>query len=317
MQTELIETRLQKQAILYSVTQATIQTMRERFSSLKIVDLNDKSGYEQVHKARMECVKARSEIEKTRKQLKAESLEYGRMVDSEAKQLTTAIEEIESQLASQQKRIDDEKQLIEQRKQDAIVAERIEKLKPYPQTIRSDAVIRSMSNAEFEGYLQEAIEADKARIERERIAAEQAEAKRIEDERIAAELAERKRIQAIEFERMAAEKAELDRQRKEQEAKEAALRAESERLATIERERQERELFEKAKAEAAERKRIEDESAANRAEELKPVKQKIFEFAVYVRDLELPDVGDTEKKLITNILDIAGRAIHDVGKGLK
>lgn len=325
--------------ILYSVTEETIKQMSVRFQVLKIGGIDDVEGYETVHKARMECVKARSAIEKTRKELKAESLEFGRKVDNEAKLLTSKIEDIEKRLTAEQKRIDDEKAAIELERQDKIVADRIEKLRPYPQSIRSDAVLRSMSPKQFDEYLEEAIKSEDERIERERIAKEQAEANRIEQEKLKAERAafeaeqakikaEQDRLAKIEADKRAAEQAEIDRQR-------AEIQAEKLRLAKIEFDRLESERLEKAKAEAAEkarietearlkreaeeaeRKRIEDEAAAKRAEELKPVKQKIFEFAVYVRDLELPDVGDTEKKLITNILDIAGRAIHDVGKGLK
>lgn len=324
MTTALAQQPITKPVILYSVTPETIATMAEKFAALKINGTDDKAGYELVHKARMECVKARSQIEKTRKELKAESLEFGRKVDSEAKLLTGKIEAIEYGLAEQQKIVDDAKEAIRLKAEDAKVAERIRQLEQYPETIRSDAVLRSMSDAQFSDYLAGAVKADDARksreaerLERERIAAEQAEANRIEQERLKAERAafeaqqkaakaEADRVAKIEADKRAAEQAELDRQR-------AEIKAEQDRLAAIELDRIEAEQAAKRLAQA----KADAEAKAVRDEELKPVRQRLEEFAAKVQLLALPDVADGVAGSVQHVLDVAANDIRNIAKGLK
>jgi gamma-glutamylputrescine oxidase len=107
---------------------------------------------------------------------------------------------------------------------------------------------------------EEAAVAEAARIEREKLEAEQAEIRRIERERLAAEKAEAKRIRA---EEKAAAKAEAARLKDEQRA---AARAEKERIAAEKAEAKRLEA-ERLAAERAEAERIETERrAAEQAE---------------------------------------------------
>ena len=355
--TTLIEKPLAKPVILYSVTPETIAEMATRYAGLKINGIDDKAGYEVVQKARMDCVKARSAVEKQRKELKADALEFGRKVDAEAKLLTTKIEAIEQPLLAQQESVEAAKEAVRKEREDKVYAERQAAWDAVDGPKTDRAYLLSHTDDQFAARLQQQFVAKQARIEaqakaeaecieRERIAAEQAEKNRIEAERLAAERAEmqriaaeqeaeRKRMQAIEDAKLAKERAELDRLRKEQAEAQAKIDAEQNRLAKIEQERMEAERLEKAKAEAAERARIEtetrlkreaeeaerkrlaDEEAAKRAEALKPVRQKLEDFAAKVKLLPLPSVDEGLQGSVQHVLDVASNDILKIAKGLK
>jgi hypothetical protein len=346
MTTTLTERPTTKPVILYSVTAETIEQMAAKFAGLKINGIEDKAGYQLVHSARMECVKARGNIEKTRKELKAESLEFGRKVDAEAKLLTVKIEKIEARLETEQQVIEDAKEKLRLEREDAMVAERAAALAPYPQSNRSDVILRGMTATQFAEYLADAIKADEDRKAREAEQARIAEANRIEAERLAAERAElqriaaeqeaeRKRVQAIEDEARAKERAELDRQRKEQAEAQAKIDAENARIAKAELDAANAKVIAQAKAEAAERARVEteqllarqaaekealrvaEEAAAKRAEALKPIRDKLLKFADDVLRLETPDTTPEIDAAVLAVLNGAAEAIRKIARGAK
>lgn len=94
--------------IKYDVTQATIETLRNEFLQLTVKNVEDKEGYELCKKSRLQCRDLRVSVEKRRKELKADSLEFGRRVDARAKELMDPIKEIEDHLQEQQNVVDDE-----------------------------------------------------------------------------------------------------------------------------------------------------------------------------------------------------------------
>jgi hypothetical protein len=80
--------------VKFRQAEAEIDKMKADFMPLKVESVNDKKGLDTVHNARMIVKNLRVTIEKKRKELKADALEYGRMVDSVAKQLADKIEPI-------------------------------------------------------------------------------------------------------------------------------------------------------------------------------------------------------------------------------
>lgn len=115
----------------YNVPDAAISKYREDFMSLSVNGVDDKEGYDLCHSARMEVKGKRVEVEKTRKKLKEDALEYGRAVDKEAKRITALLEPIENYLLSQEKIVDDEKARIKaeaEAKEAARIQARIDKL---------------------------------------------------------------------------------------------------------------------------------------------------------------------------------------------
>lgn len=191
------ESLIAQREIVYPVREVTISEMGQRMLSLKIAGVNDKKGAKAVQEAKMECVRARTAIEKKRKELKADSLEYGRKVDTVAKTLTAMIEPIEQHLIGQQEAIEQEMARIAQAKADEIYAQRVAKLKEYGATA-PEAFLRSLDDAEFDQLVESAIRKMEEEKERKRLAAEEAERNRIEAERLAKERAEYEARQAAE-----------------------------------------------------------------------------------------------------------------------
>ena len=96
----------------FNVTDAAIAKMDADYMALTVRDATDDNGYKAVKSARMEVVRLRGKVEKTRVILKADSLEYGRRIDREAKRITALLAPIEAHLIGQEKIIDDEKARI-------------------------------------------------------------------------------------------------------------------------------------------------------------------------------------------------------------
>ncbi len=105
--------------IAMPTTSEKIEEYRSKFGALTIKGIDDKEGYENVTKALSVLRSTRVAIEKTRKDLKADSLEYGRRVDAIAKELTSSIEALEVPLSSAKQSIDQEKERLKREKAEA------------------------------------------------------------------------------------------------------------------------------------------------------------------------------------------------------
>lgn len=102
--------------VVYEVTDDAIALKRGKYSLLKA---DTPQGYEQVRLAIADLRETRVAIEKRRKELKADSLEYGRKVDAVAKHLTEQIEAIESPLKALKAAVDEEKARVKAEKEAA------------------------------------------------------------------------------------------------------------------------------------------------------------------------------------------------------
>lgn len=92
-----------------------VEELKKQYLPLVIKDINDKEGYSAVTTALKDMVSKRTGIENKRKELKADSLKYGKAVDDRAKELQGLIEPIETHLANEKAKIDKEKKEIEER----------------------------------------------------------------------------------------------------------------------------------------------------------------------------------------------------------
>lgn len=279
----------EKQVVEYSVTDAAIAEMKNRYMSLVVKDLADKKGLSEVHEARMVVKGKRIEVEKRRKGLKADALAWGQKVDSEARRIIKALEPIEDHLTSEEEKITKEKARIkaqQERKQQERAQERVNEFAKIGKTLPFAAAI-GMSEEDFQSGLaiekaeyeaEQARIAEEKRIEAERLAAEK-KAREEEAAKLATERAEIERIRAeeaakrkAEDDRLTAERAKIEAERK---AVEDAKR-EQERLAELERAK--KEAAERAVKEAAEAERLAKEEAA-RLEALRPDKEKLVAYA--------------------------------------
>ena len=320
--------------IKYSLADDAIDLLREQYMPLQIANIDDKTGFNAVHAARMDVRSRRTAIEKERKELKAGILEAGRAVDGEAKRLADLLEPIESHLQTEESRYNG---WIEERKRAAEEAERAklqQRLDALAEVgaMRHPSVVAVLTDEEFEDTLAqcrqekkdrdaaEAAAAEERRKEEERIAAERKELERKRQEQEAA-LAEQRRV---EEERLAKEREALEAERRKQSEDQARIDAEKKRLAEQESERirqeemkrREHEAEERARREAEEKQRREAEDARAReaAEEadrkrikaLAPDHEKLRAVADAVAEITVPPVSPAAEDVAADIKMLLG-----------
>ena len=76
-------------------TEAGLLQLRTELAG-KVYDLTTVKGDKEARNDRLRCVGLRANVEKLRKSLKAPALEFGRLIDSEAKRITEAVESLEA-----------------------------------------------------------------------------------------------------------------------------------------------------------------------------------------------------------------------------
>jgi chromosome segregation ATPase len=248
----------------YDVTEADIEATRQIYASL---EATTPEGYEEVRLAIAHCRTTRTAVEKRRKELKADALEWGRKVDGVAKDLTALIQGIELPLQVKKQIVDDEKARLKREAEQA-------------EFLALQAKVKAEREAE-EARLKAEREAEDARlaVERARIAAER---KVFEDEQAAARAAQR---EVDEKNRRAEQALAVERRRIEEQARQlaeeiegAARELEAKQAATAEAERLRVAALE---AEEAEAKRAADE--ATRLAALLPDAEKVLAYAATVR----------------------------------
>lgn len=146
-----MSTTITELQVVYQITEADIAARLAKYGGLTA---DTPQGYKAVQSAIGDLRDARVSIEKRRKELKADSLEYGRKVDAVAKFLTEKIEAIELPLKALKAAVDEEKARAKAEKE---AAER----RALEESLRAE---REALNAE----------AERLRVEAERLAAERA-----------------------------------------------------------------------------------------------------------------------------------------------
>lgn len=150
MNLELIKTELEK----YAIADAAIAELHELYMPLKINGIADKKGALVVYKARRDVATKRCDIEAKRKELKADSLAYGKAVDSEAKRLTDNLLVIENHLKQEEQKVEDERIKIEAERLNARL-DLIGGLFPYTRYTWAQ-IIKDMDDEKFESELAKA-----------------------------------------------------------------------------------------------------------------------------------------------------------------
>ena len=183
-----------------------------KYKELRINGINDIAGYKAVFQALQDIKQDRIKVEKMRKALKQDALDYGRAVDAKAKEIQALIEPVEEHLKAEREAIDNEKARIEQEKKTAA-------------EIAACLDEAYAANEQFDRQKEEAARLEAQRLEQERkeaeLAAKQAEIERKEREAQIAREAEERARQKAEAEIQAAK---LAQEKAEREAKEATER---------------------------------------------------------------------------------------------
>ena len=124
-------TKTEKQLVEYDLTTAAISKLSSLYMDLTVSGLEDEAGFEEVELARKVVKGKRIAVEKQRKVFKSDALEYGRMVDSKAKEIFSLLEPIESHLIKEGDKIRDEEKRIkaeEEAKEKAKIQGRVDDL---------------------------------------------------------------------------------------------------------------------------------------------------------------------------------------------
>lgn len=287
----------------YQPTDATIAKMSEHFGALEVTGIDDRAGLAKVHAARMEVRGLRVRVEKTRKELKKDALEYGKRVDGEAKRITALLLEVEEPLAEKESIVAKEKERLE-----AIAAEE----RKAALQLRLDAMselgvvpnpleVQAWTDEEYQAHLVVLAQAHLDHIEEQE--------RRKADEAIAAqELAEEREKLRVEREALEAADRAADKALAEERALIEADRKVLEEMKARVREEQEKanraEEIKEAKEQAVLDAKIREgeEQAAREAEEaeldrLRPQYEKVKAFARAIGDVPIPAV-DCQDALI-------------------
>lgn len=108
-----IENELKK----FNVTDVAISELSDKYMPLLVNGIDDKEGLKVVNAARKVVKGYRIDIDKRRKELNADALEYQRRINGEAKRIIALLEPIESHLESQEKKISEEIERIKREKE--------------------------------------------------------------------------------------------------------------------------------------------------------------------------------------------------------
>ncbi len=249
----------------------------EKAKTLKVTDVTQVREMRMAREGRLALKDIRVRVEKTRKELKEDSLRKGKAIDLVANLLKSLIEPTEQYLETQEKfaEIQEANRKEEQRKLRTALLE--------PFGVQTEFYkLDEMDETTFQNLYQSSKNAhenriaEEKRLEEDRIAREQQEVKareriRLENERLKAEAEERERIMReermkAEAERKAAEEAaakKLAEEKAKAEAEQKAMREEAQKKLAAERAERERVEAElKAKQEAEAKARAEAEAAA-------------------------------------------------------
>jgi hypothetical protein len=273
-------------AELTQQTQAAMVRSEFRKQDVVIADLREKctgmtvakDGYKTVKAARIEVKNLRCQVENLRKDLKADVIERGKIIDEEATRLKNLLIPIETALEKEEEAEEARKAAAARAKVEAEekkLQDRIDQITALGVT-PDIKTVKAMDDEFFDHYVRDLKVQAKAR----RIAAE--ESARIQAEKEAAEKAERDRLAALHAEEMRKQAEELAIRERELQAERARIEAEvreAER-ARAEMLRIEQEARDKAEAErqaviAAENAKLAEQRAelARQQEELRLAEQ--------------------------------------------
>ena len=283
----------------FSPTDTAIAALAEQYLPLRIADVNDLAGFAIVHRARMDIKDKRCAVEKVRKELKADALEYGRKVDGEAKRLCALIEPIEAHLDAEERTFSNSRERIKNEAR-----------------LKAEAEAKAIADAEAARVKAEHdAEIERVRVEREKLDAER---KAMEAEREAEAAKQRAAQEKLDAERRAIE---AEKQRLSE--------IEAARLREIEMKRREAEAAERARietehriareAEAAKAKADAEEAARVRAAAILPDRGKLIAFALDVSHIVIPDLSPELKatqERVQLIIATAANDIADIAEGM-
>ena len=285
---------VQTQIAEYSPTEAALHDLRTKYASV-VFDVRDSKQMNEAKKARAEIRGYRTTLEAKRVEIKAPALERCRLIDAEAKRITSELIKLETpideQIKAEEKRKEDEGKAKEEAERQRVegIRARIKKIDQFAMQLigESAATIKTyleklrameIKPSLLEEFLEEAVAVKADAVKKleklledqekaEAFATEQAALRAQEQARLEAERAELSKLRTAQEEANRAARAQI-------EAEQAAAKAERDRLDREALEKREKEeLAARAQAEAlhaevrAQQQVIEAERKAKRKEE--------------------------------------------------
>jgi len=238
IEAEIIEAEFKApvlQDIKYPIEKDDLKVLISEYEDIPEIDINDSDEivskqFEFVVTGHKKFVKARNSIEKVRKTLKAPALEYGKTVDSIAKEFQSIIKPIEDKLLFQRRVVEDNEARKQREAEEAeerrveVIRHKILNVKNLPLqhlNSNSDELTRVLENLsivtqdEYEEFYDEAVENQNFVISQLQIARSNRvlveNAQKIQDEKEQ----EAKRLKDEEDAKLQAERAELEREKAE------------------------------------------------------------------------------------------------------
>jgi unconventional prefoldin RPB5 interactor 1 len=276
-----------------------IALMEQNFLPIKVADHQDKVNFEKAHEARMIVRSKRIEVEKTRKELKADALAYTKAVDGEARRLTDSLEKIENHLYEQEDVVSGHAARLALEKAKAEEQARIQEAKRLQEEAEKQAEERRKLDEERRKLDEERkeLEEKKAQAEKERKRIIQEEENKKKLELIRAESEKRRAEEEKQRIEQAARQATIDAENRMKAEQQAKDRAAAQRKAEEERKEAEK------KAEEARK-----ESAKKKREQNAPDRTKLLQFAKKIGELikEIPECREEDgikvaKKMSDNL----------------
>lgn len=171
-------------------TQA-IEEWSEKANAIVVTDETQKELMSEAREGRLLLKAKRIEVEKTRKSLKEQSLNEGRLIDSVAKYLTGLIEPAEKHLELQEKFVE----IQEQNKRAKLKEERIKLLAPYSEVIDAYSIQLDLITEEAFTTI---LNGSKLALENKRKEKERLELEALENQR-KEKLFQERRLQIVEY----------------------------------------------------------------------------------------------------------------------
>jgi len=320
----LIEQALKK----YNVTDKSLQELEKKCLSVKVFDVDDKKGYAVAKTTKGEVRSIRIQVEKTRKQLKADSLAFGRAVDREAVRITNILTPLEDHLSNQEKIVDDEKERIKAEKEEKLKQKakaRVDvlisngmvfdglSLYKFLNLKISDVDVREWKDEHFYTFineLEQCFKEEALRIQLE---------KKAEEELMIQQKEEAEKLRKI-SEKQEEERKKLEEERRKIEAEKRAIEQEKQEKIMAERMKQkaeaqaERDMEDKLRREKEEQRQQEEEE--KRRKLLLPDSEKLKEIAVYLDGIVLPQLEHkASSDLLTEAMSYIKKACGILRKG--
>lgn len=301
------------------------ESWKTKAESLVVTDVSQVREMKMAREARLALKEIRVNADKTRKELKEESLRYGKAVQGVYNVIEYLIAPIEKHLEDQEKYAE----IQEAKRKAELNILRKNEIQPFVEFIpyelnlgelSEEVYLKTLNNAKI--LFQAKIEAEK-KAEAERIAKEKAEAEereriRLENAKLKAEAEEREKQIAKERAKAEAErKAIEEKARKERELSDAKLKAERE-----ENERIQKELNAK-KAQEEKIKRQQEEEESRKKQELinaqkAPDKEKLAQLAKQFETIVIPELKTAKaKELSKNIQELQLKLVQYILNNVK